>query len=231
MGKIDKWADYLPPDELETYRKAAFGNRIGFGARPALLNVDTTHMFVDPSYALCGAEDPALIEALTQLTHAFRRLALPIYYSRRDDRAHPTRRGVWNLKLGTAGEFQYTDDPRADDWPEMYAPRSCDIVIEKNKPSPFFETPLESFLRYDGVDTLVICGVSTSGCVRAAVNDAFSHNFRVIVAAEACGDRSAMAHRANLFDMDMKYADVESLDDVVGELDRLYGSAVAASAD
>jgi len=229
MGKIDKWADYLPPDELETYRKAAFGNRIGFGARPALLNVDTTFMFVDPAYPLCGAEDPDLLDALTRLTAVFRRLSLPIYYSRRDDRAHPTRRGVWNYKLGTADTFQYTDDPRADEWPESYAPTERDIVIEKNKPSPFFETPLESFLRYDGVDTLVVCGVSTSGCVRAAVNDAFAHNFRVIVAAEACGDRSRMAHMANLFDMDMKYADVEALDDIIAQLDVRYGRSGAAA--
>lgn len=223
MSKIDKWADYLPPEELETYRKAAFGNAIGYGRRAALLNVDTTLMFVDPKYPLCGAEDPALIAALTQLTAVFRNLDLPIYYSRRDDRSHPTRRGIWNLKLGTSGEFKYTDDPKADEWPEAYAPQERDIVIEKNKPSPFFETPLESFMRYDDVDTVVVCGVSTSGCVRHAVADAFSHNFRVIVVEEACGDRSAMAHRANLFDMDMKYADVESLAAVTADLERHYG--------
>lgn len=229
MSKIDKWADYLPPEELETYRKAAFGNPIGFGVRPALLNVDTTFMFVDPSYPLCGAEDPALLDALTRLTNAFRRLSLPVYYSRRDDRAHPTRRGVWNYKLGTSGAFQYTNDTRADEWPESYGPRERDIVIEKNKPSPFFETPLESFLRYDGVDTVVVCGVSTSGCVRAAVNDAFAHNFRVIVAEDACGDRSPMAHKANLFDMDMKYADVESLETILAELETRFGRSGAAA--
>ena len=230
MGKIDRWADFLPPEELETYRKAAFGNPIGIGERPALLNVDTTNNFVDPKYKLCGAEDPALLAALADLTATFRALSLPIYYSRRDDRAHPTRRGIWNLKLGSAGEFQYTDDPEADAWPEAYAPTERDIVIEKNKPSPFFETPLESFLRYDSVDTVVVCGVSTSGCVRGAVTDAFSHNFRVIVVAEACGDRSATAHRANLFDMDMKYADVESLADVTAELNRRFGAVASAPA-
>ena len=73
-------------------------------------------------------------------------------------------------------------------------------------------------MRYDGVDTLVVTGVSTSGCVRAAVGDAFSHNFRVIVVEQACADRSASAHRANLFDMDMKFADVEDLDYVLAQL-------------
>ncbi len=88
----------------------------------------------------------------------------------------------------------------------------------------FFGTPIESFLRYDGVDTLVVAGVSTSAGVRAAVEDAFSHNFRVIVVEQACGDRSSSAHRANLFDMDMKFADVEDLDFVLSELNGLVTS-------
>ena len=87
---------------------------------------------------------------------------------------------------------------------------------------------MESFLRYDDIDTLVICGISTSGCVRAAANDAFSHNFRVIVAEAAVGDRSATAHRANLFDMDMKMADVEPLEKVLAELEQRYGVGRAA---
>ncbi len=77
----------------------------------------------------------------------------------------------------------------------------------------------------------MICGISTSGCVRAAANDAFSHNFRVIVAEDAVGDRSATAHRANLFDMDMKMADVEPLDDVVAVLETRFGGAKANAAE
>lgn len=229
MSKIDRWADLLSPEELDTYRKADFGRPVGIGAKPALLNIDTTNNFVDPSYAMCGREDPALIAAIVRMTETFRRLGLPIYYSRRDDRSHPTKRGIWNLKLGTSGEFQYTSDPRADEWPEAYAPREQDVIVLKNKPSPFFATPLESWLRYDGVDTVIAIGVSTSGCVRSAVVDAFSHNFRTVVVEEACGDRSPFAHRANLFDMDMKYADVESIDDVVAELERRFGAAALAA--
>lgn len=226
--KLDRWAGDIPEAELAAYRKAKFGRRIGMGARPALLNIDTTFMFVDPAYDMCGREDPDLLSALTRITETFRRLGLPVYYSRRDDRAHPTKRGVWNLKLGTANDFQYTRDPRADEWPQAYAPRERDVIVLKNKPSCFFATPLESWLRYDGVDTVVVVGVSTSGCVRAAVTDAFSHNFRVIVVEEACADRSPSAHRANLFDMDMKYADVETLDDVVAALEARFGQRTAA---
>lgn len=225
MSRIDKWADYLPADELATYAKGKFGERVGMGARVALLNIDTTFMFVDPAYPQCGDEDPDLIASVTRLTETFRTLDLPIYYSRRDDRSHPTRRGMWNEKLGIADDHIYSGDPRADEWPDAYAPREQDVVVFKNKASCFFNTPLEAFLRYDGIDTIVICGVATSGCVRAAANDAFSHNFRVIVAEEACGDRSKTAHIANLFDMDMKMADVEPLDDVIAELQRRFGGA------
>lgn len=226
--KLEKWRGFVPDEELETYRKAGFARRIGFGNRPALLNIDTTWMFVDPAYSQCGREMPEMVAALTSLTTTFRELGLPIYYSRRDDRTHPTYRGIWNLKLGTAGDFQYSRDPRADEWPEAYAPRPEDRIVLKNKPSCFFQTPLDTFLRYDGVDTLVVCGISTSGCVRSGAVDAFSHNFRTILVEQACGDRSPSAHKANLFDMDMKFCDVETLDYVVGELRARFGRRAAA---
>lgn len=218
MDKLEKWRGYVPDAELETYKKGGFGERIGMGARIALLNVDTTYMFVDPSYSMCGRDMTSVTDAVTALTEQFRALGLPIYYSRRDDRSHPTYRGVWNYKLANPDAFQYHSDPRADQWPEAYAPRPIDRIVLKNKPSCFFGTPLESFLRYDGIDTIIVCGISTSGCVRGAVSDAFAHNFRVIVVEEACGDRSPQAHKANLFDMDMKSADVESLAYVQAQL-------------
>jgi nicotinamidase-related amidase len=227
-NKLEKWRGHVPDEELATYRKGGFGERIGFGARAALLNIDTTWMFVDPSYDMCAREMPELRSAITDLTTQFRGLNLPVYYSRRDNRNHPVRRGIWNLKLSVAETHGYTTDMRADQWPDAYAPTEADVVIEKNKPSCFFETPLESFLRYDRVDTLVVVGISTSGCVRAAVTDAFSHNFRVIVVEDAVGDRSPSAHQASLFDMDMKFADVESHDYVAAELNAHYGRSKAA---
>lgn len=219
MSKVDRWKGKIPESDLAVYRKAGFGRNVGTGSRAALLNIDTTHMFIDPSYAMCGHRNPELETALGQITTAFRKRALPIYYSRRDDRSHPTYRGAWNYTLDTAETFQYTSDPRADEWPEAWAPRQEDRIVLKNKPSAFFGTALESFMRYDQVDTLCVVGVSTSGCVRAAVTDAFSHNFRVIVVEEATADRSPFAHMANLFDMDMKFADVQPLAQVIALLD------------
>lgn len=221
--KLDKWRGYVPDAELATYAKGAFANRLGIGERPALLNIDTTRMFVDPEFPQCGGPLPEMIAAIVRITDAFRRFGLPIYYSRRDDRSHPTRRGMWNLKLGNADTYIYNEDPRGDEWPPEYAPRKEDVIVYKNKPSAFFGTNLEGFLRYDRVDTVVMIGVSTSGCVRQAAVDAFSHNFRVTVVEEACGDRCASAHRANLFDIDMKFGDVESINDVIAELERRFG--------
>ena len=226
--KLEKWKGYIPDVELAAYAKGAFGKKIGWGERPALLNIDTARMFVDPEFPQCGAEMPELIDALDRITKCFRDLGLPVYYSRRDDRRHPVQRGIWNLKLGNAQELIYSQDPRADEWPDSHAPLETEIVVYKNKPSAFFETPLESWLRYDGVDTVVAVGVSTSGCIRASVVDAFSHNFRVVIPEEAVGDRSASAHKANLFDMDMKAADVEPLADVIRELETRYGKTQAA---
>lgn len=171
---------------------------------------------------MCAERDDQLINNLVKVTDAFRDLNLPIFYSRRDDRSHPTKRGVWNLKLGTADTYQYTSDPNADQWPEAYGPREQDVIVLKNKPSPFFATPLESWLRYADIDSVIIVGISTSGCVRAGALDAFNHNFRVTVIEDCCGDRSLQVHRANMFDMDMKMADVEPLDAVLTELESRF---------
>ncbi|MBT6275724.1 MAG: isochorismatase family protein [Chromatiales bacterium] len=218
MDKLDKWSSLLTAEDKAAYAKGGFGQPLGFGENVALLNIDTTHMFVDPAYPLCGALDESLLSNIQLLTDTARELGLPIYYSRRDDRSHPIKRGIWNLKLGTSGEFQYVSDPNADAWPAAYAPREEDLVVLKNKPSCFFETPLESWLRYQRIDTIVAFGTATSGCVRAAVVDAFSHNFRTIVAQDACADRSDFTHNANLFDMDMKYADVLTSAEIVSVL-------------
>lgn len=227
-AKIRRWSDLISETEMAAYAKAKFGESIGMGDRPALLNIDTTNNFVDPAYAMCAARDDALVANFVRVTEAFRRLGLPIYYSRRDDRSHPTKRGVWNLKLGTSDTFEYTTDPNADAWPAAYGPREEDVIVLKNKPSPFFGTPLESWLRYEKIDTLIVVGISTSGCVRAGVTDAFNHNFRVTVIEDCCGDRSPTAHRANLFDMDMKMADVEPLDAVLQDLETRFGDRAAA---
>jgi len=217
MG-IQKWRDLVGEEELQAYEKAGFGRRIGFGKKPGLLNVDMTYMFVDPAYSATYGDMSPVLKAVIRLTRTARDVGIPIFYSRRDDRNHPYRRGIWNQKLGSSVTKEYTIDKRADEWPPEIAPMPEDVIIYKNKPSPFFGTPLASFLAYAGIDTLIVVGISTSGCVRAAVEDAFSYNYRAIVPEECVGDRCHFAHRANLFDMDMKFADVVSLNQVIRHL-------------
>ena len=183
MG-LEKWKDLIGEDELKAYEKAGFGKRIGFGKHPAILNVDMTYMFVDAKYSQTYGDMSQMLKAVAKLTKAARKARVPLFYSRRDDRNHYLRRGIWNQKLGTATTKEYTVNKRVDEWPPEIAPRPEDVIIYKNKPSPFFGTPLASFLTYAGVDTLIVVGISTSGCVRAAVEDSFSYNYRTIVPEE-----------------------------------------------
>jgi len=231
MSKLDKWKDWLSEAELADYSGAGHGNtKFGFGHTVALLNVDSHNLFVDPKYPFCGTLNPkATIDAITKLTEAFRQLDLPIYYVRRDERDHPVIRGMRDVRYETLRSAQNDDpslacDAYADEWPKSYTPRPEDVIVYKNKSSAFFGTPLEAWLRYEAIDTLVVCGLVTSGCVRATVSDAFAHNFRTIIVEEACADRSPTQHTANLFDMDMKFADVETLDFVVTELKSRFGA-------
>ena len=180
-----------------------------------------TYMFVDAKYSQTYGDMSLMLKAVTKLTQAARKARVPLFFSRRDDRNHPLRRGIWNQKLGTATTKEYTVDKRVDEWPPEIAPRPEDVIIYKNKPSPFFGTPLASFLTYAGVDTLIVVGISTSGCVRAAVEDSFSYNYRTIVPEECVGDRCHFAQRANLFDMDMKFADVVSMEEVLAHFKKL----------
>jgi nicotinamidase-related amidase len=220
MG-LEKWKDLIGEDELKAYEKAGFGKRIGFGKHPAILNVDMTYMFVDAKYSQTYGDMSQMLKAVAKLTQAARKARVPLFYSRRDDRNHYLRRGIWNQKLGTATTKEYTVNKRVDEWPPEIAPRPEDVIIYKNKPSPFFGTPLASFLTYAGVDTLIVVGISTSGCVRAAVEDSFSYNYRTIVPEECVGDRCHFAQQANLFDMDMKFADVVRMEEVLGYFKKL----------
>lgn len=120
-------------------------------------------------------------------------------------------KGIWGIKVGGAKDITTEADSVI---PEL-RPLDDDIIVTKAKASVFFGTQLASMLVSLGIDTIIVTGVTTSGCVRATVVDGFSNNFRVIVPAECVGDRASLPHKVSLFDMDMKYADVMDLDDVL----------------
>ena len=201
--------------ETDIYRQQNFGNRIGFGAKSALVVVDFTIGFNDPKL-FGGGNIDAAIRRTVPLLALFRAQKLPVAYTRVVYADDGSDAGIFcmkapNLRLLTESH------PAGQVVPEL-APRAGELVVRKTQASAFFGTGLAAWLVQRGVDTLVVTGCTTSGCVRASVVDAISFNFRPIVARDCVGDRSLAAHAANLFDMGQKYADILESEEISREL-------------
>jgi len=188
-----------------------------FGKRPALIVVDASMGFTDPTSPL-GSEADSVVEAIGALLRAFRERRLPVYFTTvvYGDSA---RASVFREKLPVLNELK--PGSRLVDIDPRIAPQPGEPVIEKQFPSAFFQTDLAERLAGEGVDTVVITGLTTSGCVRASAVDALSHDLRLIVPREAVGDRDPPAHEANLHDIDAKYGEVVALDAALAMLDEL----------
>lgn len=211
------WQQLIPADELAAYQRSGFTGTLAMGQRPALIVVDITLGFtgsrgltldqaVAEFSAACGPASWIAMPHIARLIGMFRDRSLPIVYtrSRLDDIG-------WTGKATKAKRANKPLPAHFNDFPAEIAPRDGEWVLEKTKASAFFGTPLASYLIKERIDTAVVCGVSTSGCVRASVVDAFSHGLATFVIDDCCFDRSAFAHAANLFDMNAKYASVLSL--------------------
>jgi nicotinamidase-related amidase len=190
---------------------------LGLGVRPALVVVDMSYGFADPESPL-GTDCEDVIAANKKLLAAFRRRNLPIFYTtvvyRDDNQARVFRARLPALDVLTPGS-------RWVEIIEELRPGPDDTVVEKCWASGFFATNLIRGVRRAAADSLVITGLTTSGCVRATVVDGLQHDFPVIVPREACGDRNQEAHAANLHDLHAKYADVMSIEDVIEKLQSL----------
>jgi nicotinamidase-related amidase len=200
-------------------RHEGFHGRAGFGSRPAVIVVDVNIGFTDPSSPLaCDLDD--VVEAIGRLLDEARRAGIPVVYTTvsygEGDRAAAAAfiDKVPALLTLEAGSHWVEVDPRI-------APRADEPVLNKLFASAFFGTPLSSLLAAAGRDSLIVTGASTSGCVRATVVDALQHGYRPIVPRDAVGDRNPAAHEASLYDIDAKYGDVVSVDDVVEHLEQL----------
>ena len=201
--------------DLEIYQQQNFGNRIGFGHHAALVIVDFTVGFNDPAWFGGGNIDSA-VKRTVGLLAAFRAAQLPVAYSRVVYAADGSDAGVFTRKAPRLLELTAAH-PAAQIVPEL-APRAGELVVCKTQASAFFGTHLGPWLNGHGVDTAVIVGCTTSGCVRATVVDALSLNYRPIVPRDCVGDRALAPHAANLFDLDQKYADVCDRDDVIAAI-------------
>jgi len=209
-------------DPCEIYRRQGIGFASGFGSRPALLVVDFVNGFNDPD-CFGGGNIPAAIAATRALLHEARRHRLPIAFTRIVYAEDGSDASVFCLKLpGLSALTEHA--PASQIVPEL-APLAGEHVVRKTQPSAFFGTGLAEWLKARGVDTVLTAGCTTSGCVRASVVDAMSHNFRTVVVTDCVGDRALPPHEANLFDMSQKYADLMGLGEVVSRLRGLFRAA------
>jgi maleamate amidohydrolase len=200
-------------DDEEFFRQRGFGIKIGFGERPALIVIDMLKGFTDSNMPL-GANLDSQIAAQTPLVDVAHERGIPVIFSTVIyEEENIKDAGVWALKQSggrtlTAGSEAVKVDPRLPMKPK-------DILLAKKYASCFFGTDLVSRLLSRSVDTVIIVGCTTSGCVRATAVDAVQTGLRPMVVREAVGDRSAAAHDQSLFDLNAKYADVVSLEETL----------------
>lgn len=234
------WDKFLTDRDKAVFAKSGYGSRQGFGDSPALLVVDVTYAFagdrrepilrsIERYRTACGEEGWAAVDQIRTLLGAARSAGVPVVYTRGIDRRGEDDAGRWASKNARAAEDYRSDGGRRNEIVEPIAPQPNDVVIAKAKPSAFFGTPLLSYLIQWRVDTLLVTGGTTSGCVRATVVDAFSYNFRVAVVEEACFDRGQASHALNLFDMNAKYADVVCASEALAYLNEARGPLAARS--
>jgi maleamate amidohydrolase len=197
----------MSDDNLEANYKRAFGKRIGFGKRPALLMIDFVEAYFDKTCPLYAGVEEALASALRIQASAHAH-GVPVIYTNVVYDKHGINGGRFYEKSMVLHNFIAGNPMGA--WPKGLVVRDDELVISKQYPSAFFGTSLASTLTTLGVDTLIHTGLSTSGCVRATCVDSCSYGFIPIIVRDAVGDRHSAPHEANLFDMDAKYGDVVS---------------------
>jgi nicotinamidase-related amidase len=193
--------------------RGIFQDRFGFGRSPALVVVDFAYGWTDDAYAGGSRRLDTPVEATRRLLEAARAGALPVVYTTspwRPDGGDPPFKSAADRSPG----FRAWDE-RACRIDARVAPHPGDLVLEKESASAFFGTHLAAYLLGHGGDTLLICGCSTSACIRATATDAKGDRFRPIVVRECVGDRSAVAHEWTLFDIQARFADVVPLEEVL----------------
>lgn len=219
------WKDLVPADVLDIY--SHYVRSVGVREAPALVAIDLYELAYEGGArpvadlhrtypSSCGENAWAAIEPTKRLFAAARAAGLPIFYSTADTRAEAKP----NFVTATRRQGTRVTAEAFAIRPE-FRPQPGDVVIAKQRASAFYGTPLAAHLTQLGVRTTIICGESTSGCVRATAVDAYSHGFHVVLVEECCFDRSMLSHKVNLFDMHHKYADVLHLDAVLGHLEGL----------
>lgn len=223
------WDGIISPEEIKKYEAAGFGRPTGMGKKPALIIIDVQYRTVgtkrvpfweaiDEFKTSCGEVGWNAIDNIAELVKVFRERDFPIMYP-----YVAPKLGYDAGRLAQKVPEIMNISAKGYEFPTEIAPREGDVLLPKKHPSAFFGTPLVSYLVDKGVDTLVVTGCSTSGCVRGTVVDGFAYNFRVTVPEECVYDRSEVSHAVNLFDIAYKYGDVAPVKDVIASLPKTYG--------
>jgi maleamate amidohydrolase len=198
------------------YAAAGFGGSLGWGERPVVVAIDVCRAYLEPTSPLyAGVEDAR--DAIAELVAAARAAGVPVVWTKVEYEPGGADGGVFYRKVASLSVFQRGASDLGD-FPAEASPVEGERVYTKQYPSAFFGTDLAADLRADGVDTVVLCGFSTSGCVRASCVDAVSMGFVPVIVPEACGDREERPHDQAVFDMGAKYAEVVPLADAVTHL-------------
>lgn len=222
---MQPWSGVISQEEERRYGAAGFGGAGGFGRRPALLIIDVQYRTVgtirrpyweaiEEYPTSCGEVGWQAVDSIVPLLAAFRVKGFPVLYPHVAPKNAATDGGRLAQKIPSIMGI----DAKGYEFVAETAPMPGDVLLPKKHPSAFFGTPLTSHLIDLGVDTLVVTGCTTSGCVRASVTDAFALNFKVIVPQDCVYDRAPTSHAVNLWDMNGKYADVMPVADVIETL-------------
>jgi maleamate amidohydrolase len=209
------------------YERARLGASVTLGTRPAALVVDFSCGFTDPECGL-GSDLSAEVEATKRLLDAARARGLPVIFTTIGYEPSLKDAGLWVQKAPGLAELQVGGrwveiDPRLE-------PRDDETVVLKKGASAFFGTNLAAILVAQAVDTVILCGATTSGCIRATAIDLLQWGWPTLVPRECVGDRARAPHEANLFDIQAKYADVVSLDEALGYVESVGSEVLATTA-
>jgi maleamate amidohydrolase len=200
----------------EVYARARLGESVTLGERPAVLVVDMSCGFTDPESTL-GSDLTAEVEATRRLLDIARAHGVPVIFTTIGFEPNRKDGALWLQKVPSLGDLE-VGGPWVDIDSRLER-RQDETVIVKKGASAFFGTNLTSILVSQGVDTVILCGATTSGCIRATAIDLLQNGFPTLVPRECVGDRAQAPHEANLFDIQAKYADVVSADDAIGYLE------------
>lgn len=229
MATLREWERIIPLEDRKIYEKAGFGKKQSFGIKPAILVIDVVESFtgskpksvleaIDEYETSCGEIAWKVLPKIKELISLGRAAKIPIVYTKGNAYERTFCDGSTKEQ---EGNIEFIKKIHSTPIAKMIRPGSGDFIIQKTRASAFIGTVLDLYLKKLKVDSIITCGTSTSGCVRATTVDGFSYGYKAFVVEDCCFDRSNFFHLVSLFDMNAKYATVVTLEEVDAYLRKL----------